>query len=40
MEGKIINNQYAIGEKIGEGGMSRVFSAEDLFSVVRSLSNC
>lgn len=32
MEGKMINNRYAVGKKIGEGGMSLVFNAEDLFS--------
>jgi predicted ATPase/tRNA A-37 threonylcarbamoyl transferase component Bud32 len=30
VEGKVINNRYAILSQIGEGGMSLVFSAQDL----------
>jgi serine/threonine protein kinase/signal transduction histidine kinase len=30
VEGKVINNRYAILNQIGEGGMSLVFSAQDL----------
>ena len=29
MTGKILNNRYEVGERIGVGGMAEVYSAQD-----------